>query len=122
MGRDSKKGALRGAPVAFLQGGRTAAGLVLDDEGIEQGLGGFLLVFGETGEGLELEPELFIGPALVLLEDEGVGGDPEGAGKLADAVQGGLGGAGLVAVDLDEGEVDQLGQGLLGEVAGRRWA
>jgi hypothetical protein len=61
------------------------AGLVFEDEGVEEGLGGFLFVFVEGGEGLELEPELHVAAALVLLEDQRVGGDPEGAGELADA-------------------------------------
>ncbi|MBK6423995.1 MAG: hypothetical protein IPI38_17500 [Gemmatimonadetes bacterium] len=55
---------------------------------------------------------------LVLPEDEGVGTDPESAGELTDAVEGGLGAAGLVAEDLDAGEGDRFGQGLLGEAAG----
>jgi hypothetical protein len=91
---------------------------VLEDEGVEEGLGGLLFVLIEGGEGLELEPELLVGAAFIAFKHQRVGGDPEGEGELADAVEGGLGGAGLVAVDLDEGEVDELGQGLLGEVAG----
>jgi len=67
--------------------------LVLEDEGIEESLGGLFLVLVEGGEGLELEPQLLVGAALVLLEDERVGRDPEGAGELADALEGGLGGA-----------------------------
>jgi len=74
-----------------------------EDEGIEEGLGGFLLVLGEGGDGLELEPELVIGAALVLLEVEGIDADPEGAGELAETQEGGLGGAGLMAVGLDAG-------------------
>jgi hypothetical protein len=61
---------------------------VLEDQGVEEGLGGLLFVLVEGGEGLELEPELLVGAALVLLEDEGVGGDPEAAGELAAAVVG----------------------------------
>lgn len=103
-----------------LRGRGPAAGLVLEDEGVKEGLGGFLFVLVEGGEGLELEPELFVGAALVLLEHETVRGNPERAGEIADAVQGGLSAAGLVAVDLDEGELDQLGQGLLGEAGHSR--
>ena len=82
---------------------------MFEDEGVEEGLGGFLFVFGEGGDGLDLEPELFIGAALVVREDEGVGADPEGAGELAETQEGRLGGAGLVAVDLDEGSGDSRG-------------
>ena len=79
---------------------------MFEDEGIEEGADGLLLVLVELGEGLELEPELLIGAAFVLLEDQRVGGDPEGPGEVADAVEGGPGGADLVAVDRDEEEVD----------------
>jgi hypothetical protein len=78
---------------------------VLEDEGVEEGLGGLLFVLVEGGEGLELELELLIEAALVLLEHQTVSGDPEGAGERAEPRKGGLGGAGLVAVDLDEGKV-----------------
>lgn|GEM_PF-6365047 len=50
------------------------------DEGAEDSLGGLSLVCGVGGEGLEQGPELLIGAALVLLEDEGIGADPEGPG------------------------------------------
>ena len=56
---------------------------MLEDKGVEEGLGGLLLVLVEDGEGLELEPELLVGAALVLLEGQRVGGDPAGAGELA---------------------------------------
>lgn len=58
---------------------------MFEDEGVEEGLGGFLLVLVERGEDLELEPDLLVGAALVLLEDEGVGRDWERPGELADA-------------------------------------
>lgn len=91
---------------------------MFEDEGVGERLGGLLFVLVEGGEGLELEPELLVGAALVLLEDQAVGTHAEGAGELVDAAEGGLGSAGLVAVDLDEGEVHELGQGLPGEAAG----
>lgn len=102
-----------------LGGAGPAAGLVLEDEGIEEGLGGLLLVAIEAGEGFELKAALFLGSALVLFEDEAVGGDPERVGELANALKHGLGGAGLVAVNLDKREVYQLGQGALGKAARR---
>lgn len=106
---------MSGAPVAFPSGGGgPAPGLVLEDDGVEEGPGGFLLVLVELGEGLELEPELLVGAALLLLDDQTLGGDPEGAAQPADAQVGGLCGAGLVVVDLEEGEVHQLGEGALG--------
>ncbi len=113
-GRPSRGALLLGG----LGGGGPAAGLVLEDQGIEEGLGGLLLVLVELADGLELEPEVLVGAPLAVLEEEGVPGDLEGLGELAEDLEGGLGGAGLVAVDLDEGEVDQPGQGLLGEAAG----
>lgn len=41
---------------------------MFEDEGVEEGAGGFLLVLVEGGEGLELEPELLVVAALVLLK------------------------------------------------------
>lgn len=66
----------------LLRGGGPPAGLVFEDEGIEQGPGGRFLVLVELGEGLELEPDTLIGAALALDEDLGVGGAPEGAGGV----------------------------------------
>lgn len=75
----------------FSRGVSPFAGLVGEDEGVEEGLGGAALLGIELGEGFELEPELRIGIALGGVEDQGVGGDPEGLGELANALQGGLG-------------------------------
>jgi hypothetical protein len=56
----------------------------------------------------------FIGAALVLFKHQRVGGDPEGAGELAETQEGGLGGAGLVAVDLDQSKGDPARPGRAG--------
>ena len=56
---------------------------MLEDEGVEEDAGGLLFVLVELTDGLELEPELFVGPALVLFKHQRVGRDPEGAGELA---------------------------------------
>lgn len=64
MGRPSLEG---------LQGRGPAEGLVSEDEGIYEGHGGLPSVLVEGGEGLEPEPELLVGDALVLLKHEGVG-------------------------------------------------
>lgn len=69
----------------MLRRGDPPPGLVGADEGVEEGLGSFLLVFGEGGDGLELEPELFTGAALVLLEHQEVGRDPERPGELRES-------------------------------------
>ena len=45
-----------------------AANLVLEDEGVEEVLGGLLLLGGELADGFELELEVFVGPASVGAE------------------------------------------------------
>jgi hypothetical protein len=52
-----------------LSGAGPAAGLVFEDEGIEEVFGGFLLVAAELADGFELELELLVGAALVHIED-----------------------------------------------------
>lgn len=74
---------------------------MFEDEGVEDVFGGFLLIAAQLIHGLELEFELFVGPSLVGIEHQGVGGDAEGFGELAEPLEGGLGAAGLVAADLD---------------------
>lgn len=56
--------------------GSPAPGLMLKDEGIEDGLGDLLLVGTELGKRLELKTEVFVGSALVLAKDEFIGRDP----------------------------------------------
>jgi len=41
---------------------------VLEDEGVEEVLGGLLLLGGELADGFELELEVFVGPASVGAE------------------------------------------------------
>ena len=57
-------------------------GLVFEDEGVEEGLGGAFFFGIELGEGLELEPELLIGAALGGIEEEGIARRLEGGGEL----------------------------------------
>ncbi|MGH7562549.1 MAG: hypothetical protein ACRENB_16195 [Gemmatimonadales bacterium] len=61
--------------------------MAFEDEGVEEGLGGALLVGIELGQGLELEPELLVGPPLALVEQEGVARDLERLGQLAEDVE-----------------------------------
>jgi hypothetical protein len=90
---------------------------VFEDEGIAEVAGGASSGGGEVSHGFELELELIVRAALVLIEHEGIGGDTEGRGELPDGFEGRLGGAGLGAVDLHHVEADLLGQGLPSETS-----
>ena len=61
------------------------------------------------------QAEVVAGSALGLVEEQGVGGDAEAAGELAEDLQGGLGLAGLIAADLGDVDAGLVGEGLLGE-------
>ncbi len=94
----------------WLRGVGPFAGLVFEDEGVEEGLGGAAFFGIELSEGFELEAELRVGVALSGLEDQGVGRDPEGLGQLPNPLQGGLGMPGFIAVDLNERELGLEGE------------
>ena len=93
-------------------------GLVAEEDAFEDGSDvGF--VFGvEVVGGFEGEAEVVVGSAFVLVEDEVVCGDVEGGGESADDVEGGLCGAGFVASDLGDVELDGVCEVVLGESAG----
>jgi hypothetical protein len=63
-----------------------------------------------------LEVEVAVWAKLVVIEEQGLGGDGQGQGELADDFQRGLGGTGLVESNLGQGRVDQIDQGVLGQV------
>jgi len=91
---------------------------VLEDQALEQGLGGPLLLGAESGDGLELQSEIVVGPSLVVPEDQVVGGDAQGHGQVADGVQRWLGFPGFVAAQLDDADGGSVGQALLGQLLG----
>ncbi len=47
-----------------------AFGLVFEDEGVEEVFGGLFLVGPELPDGVELEAEVIVGPAVPLVESE----------------------------------------------------
>jgi hypothetical protein len=68
----------------------------------------------EAVGGFEGEAEVGVGAAFVGVEDQQVGGDVEGGGEAAEGVEGGLAGAGFVAVDLGDVKLDGFGEAALG--------
>lgn len=75
-------------------------GAVLDDHAVEHGPDG-LPVFGrQLPHRFKLQLEVVARPALVGVEDQGVGRDGQGDGQLADDFQRRLGVALLVALNL----------------------
>lgn len=93
-----------------------AAGLVFEEEAVDDLLEGSDLGGVEAVDGLEAHPEgLLLRSALGLVEEESVAGDAEAAGELAEDLQGGLGLAGLIAADLGDVDAGLVGEGLLGE-------
>ena len=83
------------------------------DQSVEDGLGDLLVLGVEAGDGLELVPQLVVGSALVLLEDELICAHAERNNDPADHVEGRLRGARLVAPDLHDGQTDSFGESLL---------
>ena len=102
----------------FLAGAGPAAGLAFEDEGIEEVFGGFLFLGPELRNGGEPEPQLVVGSARALLEDEPVGGDAERPGEAFQGTHGGLGRPFFVAVDLGLIEAYLGGQVFLCQGAG----
>lgn len=78
---------------------------------------GLLFVGVELVDCFEVDGEVVGWLAVVVGEDELVGGDGEGDGESADGVECGLGVAGFVASDLGDVEVDGFGEGGLGVAA-----
>lgn len=99
-------------------GGGPAAGVVFEQDGFDDVFDGGLFVLVELAGGVEGEAEVVVGSAFVGVEDELVGGDVQGGGESADGVEGGLAGAGFVASDLGDVELDGFGELELGESAG----
>ena len=64
-----------------LPGAGPAAGLVFEDERVEELFGDPLLFGAELADGFELEAEVLVGPAGVGAEDQLVGRDWEGEGE-----------------------------------------
>jgi hypothetical protein len=71
-----------------------------DEEAFKDALNGLLLVVEEAGGGFELEAEIFVGVASVVVEEERVGADGEGYGELLEDVKGRRGVVGFIAPDL----------------------
>lgn len=64
-------------PGFLLRGPRPALGLVLENECVEEVLGGFLLFRRELSDGVKLESEIIVGPPFTFLEHELVDSDTE---------------------------------------------
>jgi hypothetical protein len=47
--------------------------VVLEDQALDEGLGDLLLFGGKAGDGLEMQAQILVGSALVLVEDQEVG-------------------------------------------------
>jgi hypothetical protein len=77
--------------------GGPASCLLLEDHRIEHLLDDLLGLRIEAGDGLELELEIGVGAAFVLVEDQLIGRNAEGNGKVADDIEGGLRNARLVS-------------------------
>lgn len=91
---------------------------MLEDEGVEEILGGLFLVGSELADGVELKPQVVVGPALALIEHELVEGHPKREGQALERTHRGLGRAFLVAVDLGLIEADLRCEVFLGEAPG----
>ena len=58
---------------------------MLENETVKDLLGGLLLIGVESADGLKLEAEVLVAPALVLLEHQLVGGDGQRERELGGA-------------------------------------
>lgn len=90
------------------------AGLVADEDAVDDGADGVLFVGVEVGDGLEAELPV-VGGVFVGVEDEPISVGVEREGESADDVEGGLGCALFVSADLADVDADLLSEGLLGE-------
>jgi len=93
-----------------------AVGFGSEGDGFEDVAGEVLVVVVEAVKGFEEEGEAVGGSAFVRVEDEQVSADREGDGDVAEDIEGGGGGAGLVTADLADVDADVFGEGILGEV------
>ena len=85
------------ATAPALSTGGPAAGLLLEDHRIEYLLYDLFGLRVEARDGLELELEGFIRPALILAKQQLVGTDAEGHRHVADDIKGGLRDAAFVS-------------------------
>ena len=77
------------------------------EEGVfDEGADGGLFVGVELADGFEVVGDVVGDGSLVVVEDEQICADVEGEGEAAEDVEGGLAGAGFVAAELGDVEVD----------------
>lgn len=96
-------------------GAGEAAGFVAQEDGFDEGADGVFLVVVEAVEGFEVQGEVLVGAAVVLVEQERVCAGVQRECEVAQDVEGGLAGAGFVASDLGDVDAAAVGQGLLGQ-------
>lgn len=91
--------------------------VVGDEESFEDAFDGLLFVVVEAGDGFELEAQVIVWSAFVVVEEERVGADGEGFGESFEDVEGRRRAGAFIAADLGDVDVGQLSKGLLGEAA-----
>ena len=95
---------------------RDFAGLVAEEDAVDDGADGLLFVMVEVGDGFEAEvPFVVVAAGFVGVEDELIGVGVERGCESSDDVEGGLCCALFVSADLGDVDADAFGEGCLGE-------
>jgi hypothetical protein len=100
-----------------ISAGGEFAGLVAEEGAFDEGADGVAFVGVELVDGFEVVAEVVGDGAFFWVEEEHICADGEFGGEASEDVEGGLAGAGFVAAELADVDVDAVGEGGLGESA-----
>lgn len=90
---------------------------MFEQQPFEHRTGHPLLLGRELAHGLELQAQIIVRAALAVLKQQPIGRHPKALGNLLERLRAGLGGIGLIALDLLHMDAGGIGKALLRQTA-----